>query len=77
MDRLKQILPGISSLLAVGTVAGGFSILYLRPELKTETVALMMAVLSYYFGSSDGSRLKDNILAKLHEGKNEPDGPGA
>ncbi len=59
---------GTQSLIALMVVAAGFGLLYTNPALKTEAVALMTFVLGYYFGSSPGSRAKDDTLTQIAKG---------
>jgi hypothetical protein len=35
----------------------------IRPEAKTETVAIVMVVVGYYFGSSKSSQAKDDTIS--------------
>ena len=56
------LVEGVAPLLAVMIITGGFLVLFYKPEVKTETVAMMMAVIGYYFGSSKGSQAKDNTI---------------
>ena len=58
---------GVAPLLAVMVVAGGFATLWYHPENKTETVAMMMLVLGWYFGSSKSSAAKDATIKELAE----------
>jgi len=59
-------------IIGIITVVGGFVMMWFKPEAKVET--LMMAVLTFYFGSSWGSRLKDEafkLMAQFNERKKE------
>ena len=49
-------------LLAIITLVGGFVVVWFRPDAKTEIVAMMVMVLSFYFGSSKGSQVKDETI---------------
>lgn len=60
----------VSSALAVIVTVGGFLTIYLKPELKTETIGLMTLVLAYYFGSSKGSAGKDAVIAEVMASQN-------
>jgi len=62
---------GVAPLLAIIIVVGGFLIIVYRPEAKTEIVALMMAVISFYFGSSKSSQAKDASIDRQLEAKDE------
>lgn len=62
----------VAPVLAVITVVGGFSMLYLRPENKTEIIGLMTLVLAFYFGSSKGSQDKDQTIKELGGGGTQP-----
>ena len=62
---------GVAPLLAVMVVGGGFFVLFYRPEVKTETIALMTMVLGFYFGSSKSSQAKDETISKVIEDKKE------
>ena len=53
---------GVAPLLAIITIVGGFVVIWHKPELKTEVVAMMTMVLMFYFGSSKGSQAKDNTI---------------
>ncbi|MEW6386242.1 MAG: hypothetical protein AB1491_01815 [Thermodesulfobacteriota bacterium] len=60
-------------LIGIIVVIGGFIMMWFRPEAKVE--ALMMAVVAYYFGSSVGSRIKDEafkIMARVNGKREEP-----
>jgi hypothetical protein len=60
---------GVAPLLSVMVIAGGFFVLLYRPEVKTETIALMTMVLGFYFGSSKSSQAKDETISKVIEDK--------
>ena len=60
---------GVAPLLAIIIVVGGFATLWMHPELKTETVAIIMAVVMYYFGSSKSSQAKDETISRVIEDK--------
>ena len=53
----------IASILALIIVCGGLPLIAFVPSVKTEMVALLMAVIGFYFGSSTGSRRKDDIIS--------------
>ena len=53
---------GVAPLLAILVVVMGFVTIWYRPECKTEIVALMVLVLSFYFGSSKSSQAKDEVI---------------
>jgi len=55
----------VAPLLAILVVVGGFVMMYLRPEQKTEIAGMITVVLMFYFGSSKGSQDKDQIIANL------------
>ena len=60
---------GVAPLLAIMIIGGGFTVLFYKPEVKTETVAMMMAVIGFYFGSSKGSQAKDATIKDQLEKK--------
>lgn len=49
---MDNIIKAISPILAVIVTISGFTLIYLKPEVKTEMIGLMTLVLSFYFGSS-------------------------
>lgn len=55
----------VAPLLAILVVVGGFVMMYLKPEQKTEIAGMITIVLMFYFGSSKGSQEKDQIIANL------------
>jgi len=55
----------VAPLLAILVVVGGFVMMYLKPEQKTEIAGMITVVLMFYFGSSKGSQDKDQIIANL------------
>lgn len=62
----------IAPVLAIITVSGGFLYLFYGPEAdRAAVIALMMLAPTFYFGSSPGSRAKDDSLVKLAESKKE------
>lgn len=67
LDQPSWIPPwlkeGVAPLLAVIIIIGGFATLWIHPELKTETIAVMMAVVMFYFGSSKSSQAKDDTIS--------------
>ncbi len=58
-DLNKYITP----ILALIIVGGGLPLIAFVPSVKTEIVAILMAVIGFYFGSSTGSRRKDDLIA--------------
>ena len=62
MNWLKD---NISPILAILAIIGGFGYLFWGPQAdRSAVIALMMLAPTYYFGSSPGSRAKDEIIAK-------------
>jgi uncharacterized membrane protein YfcA len=55
----------VAPLLAIIVVIGGFVMMYLKPEQKTEIAGMITIVLMFYFGSSKGSQDKDQIIANM------------
>jgi hypothetical protein len=81
LEDLKEMAQLVLGLL---TVAGGLVLLWFKPDIKTEAMALLMLVLGYYFGSSPGSvsrqtsALKTLIGGKADEKETVPGSvPGA
>lgn len=65
MNWLKE---NIAPVIAIVTVIGGFLYLFYGPqEDRAAVIALMMLAPTYYFGSSPGSRSKDEALIKISE----------
>ena len=62
---------GVAPLLAIIIVLSGFATLWIHPELKTETVAIIMAVVMFYFGSSKSSQSKDNTISSQMTAKDD------
>ena len=62
---------GVAPLLAVLVVVMGFVTIWYRPECKTEIVALMVLVLSFYFGSSKSSQAKDEVISTQMAAKDD------
>ena len=62
---------GVAPLLAVIIVCFGFATIWYRPECKTEIIAIMMAVIGFYFGSSKGSQEKDTTISNALQSKEE------
>jgi len=67
MDLSKLLPPwlregGVGPFLAVITIVGGFAMIYLKPDCKTEIIVLMTMVLQFYFGSSKSSQAKDETI---------------
>lgn len=58
------LVESVAPLLAILVVVFGFGIIIYRPEAKTEIVALMTMVLSFYFGSSKSSQAKDAAITE-------------
>ena len=55
----------VSSVIALILVIGCLAVIVYKPEAKTEMVAIVMVIVGYYFGSSQGSRNKDNDKDKI------------
>jgi hypothetical protein len=56
----------IAPILAIITVVLGFAYLFIGPtEDRAAVIALMMLGPTFYFGSSPGSRKKDDTIANL------------
>jgi len=55
----------VAPLLAIIVVVGGFVMMYLKPEQKTEIASMITVVLMFYFGSSKGSQDKDATIANM------------
>jgi len=73
MDNKPWWLVSVAPLLAIIIVVGGFLVIVYAPSAKTETVGMMMLVLGFYFGSSQGSQNKSETIAKqLTGGKDGP-----
>ena len=69
---LSQLKESIAPILAILTVVGGFLYLFYGPnEDRAAVIALMMLAPTFYFGSSPGSRTKDEALVKIAETKKE------
>lgn len=66
IEWLKSI--SVGSVLAIIVTVGGFILIGFKPDVKTETIALMTLVLSFYFGSSKGSQDKNDTISKLTAG---------
>ena len=66
-DWLPKNVPAI---LAIVVVAGGGAILAMtnEPDVRTAVVGLMTLVLGFYFGSSRGSKDKDEVMAAAFKG---------
>jgi hypothetical protein len=58
---------GVAPFLAIVTVLGGFIMIYVKPDSKTEVIVLMTMVLQYYFGSSKSSQAKDDTIKAAME----------
>lgn len=60
----------IASILALGTVCAGFTLLAVSPEegVRTAAVGLVTMVLGFYFGSTSSSKSKDDAISKLSGG---------
>jgi hypothetical protein len=71
----------ISDILALITIISTFlyigGITFLPNKSDTGTVALVlsmaMVVLSFHFGSSSGSKTKNDIIRKMQDGENKVD----
>lgn len=58
--------PDIREILALVIVLGGGFILYTKPDLESAMTLLLGTVAGYYFGSSDSSKKKTELLAKAN-----------
>lgn len=63
-----QLKLDIEAIIAIITVLGGFTIMWFKPDLKSEAQAAILVVLTFYFGSSPGSRRKDDTLSQIIQG---------
>jgi hypothetical protein len=61
---------GVAPLLAVLVILGGFVLICIKPDTKTEIVVLMTMVLQYYFGSSKSSAAKDETIKAAFKQEN-------
>jgi hypothetical protein len=52
IEGIKEV---VQLCLGAFAVIAGFTLMYFKPELKTEAMSIEMLVLGYYFGSSPGS----------------------
>lgn len=55
----------VKGILSIIIVVGGGVMIWLIPSAKTELVAIIMVVVGYHFGSSEGSRSKDNVIRTM------------
>jgi hypothetical protein len=72
VEGIKEV---VQLCLGAFAVIAGFTLMYFKPELKTEAMSIEMLVLGYYFGSSPGS-ISRNIKAlkeTIKGGCNETD----
>jgi|GEM_PF-4638797 len=60
----------ITSILALIIVGAGLPLIAFVPGVKTEMVAILMAVIGFYFGSSTGSHRKDDLMATQRRDRN-------
>lgn len=61
----------IAAVLGLAVIVGGGVILYTttEPDVRTAVVGLMTLVLGFYFGTSAGSRSKDDLVRTALESK--------
>ena len=62
----------VAPLLAIIVVVGGFAMMYLKPDQKTEIAGMITVVLMFYFGSSKGSQDKDQTIANMRPIERDP-----